>query len=522
MKEKGKIITKTLISGFLILISLYLLQRLLIPKHATEIVEGAMIAEYYQEEKDHDVIFIGDCEVYENFSPQILWDEYGINSYIRGSAQQLIWQSYYILEDTLRYEIPRVVIFNVQSMQFDRPDKEAYNRMTIDGMEWSPAKIGAIKVSMAEKERYLDYVFPILRYHSRWSEVTSEDVEYLFDTPKVTHNGYYMRVDTRAAEDVPTGKPLADYNFGDVDYEYLNKLTKLCKINNIELILVKAPSLYPYWYEQWEKQIEEYAEDNGLRYINFLEQADKIGLDFNKDTYDGGLHMNLSGAEKITRYLGKVLTEETELPDRRNEEGLAAIWEEKRKEYIADQEEQYKAIQDVDNEVQEEQLVIREDTTKRVEDNGTVAETEQTGEAAEKKVNYRGYAFIYHDVVIEIDALADPILKQLGEANAYFEAASCAFNGLDKMYTYSSFELDTYPADDGDHVSMVLFKDDSIATTEGVSIGDSAEKIAEIYGEDSEKENGMIVYQKDGMKLCFIVEDGSVASIEYQTTVLDE
>ncbi len=520
VKKKGEMIVKTLISGFLIISSLYLLQGLLMPKYAAEIVEGAMIAEYYQEEKDHDVIFIGDCEVYENFSPQVLWDDYGINSYIRGSAQQLIWQSYYILEDTLRYEIPRVVIFNVQSMQFDRPDKEAYNRMTIDGMEWSPAKIGAIQASMTEKESCLDYLFPILRYHSRWNEVTSEDVEYLFDTPKVTHNGYYMRVDTRAAEDVPAGKPLADYSFGEVDYEYLNKITKLCKMNNIELVLIKAPSLYPYWYDQWEEQIEEYAQDNGLLYINFLEQADKIGLDFNKDTYDGGLHMNLSGAEKITKYLGGVLMEETELQDRRNEEGLAAAWEEKRKGYIADREEQYKAFQDADNEGMGEQASVQAAAMEKAED--TETEMEQAGEAAPKKVNYKGYAFIYHDVVIEIDALADPILKQLGEANAYFEAASCAFNGLDKMYTYSSFELDTYPVDDEDHVSMILFKDDSIATAEGVSIGDPVEKIAEIYGEDSEKENGMIVYQKDGMKLCFIVEDGSVASIEYQTTVLDE
>ena len=287
MKARRKIIAKVFISGLVIFISLYFLQKLLIPKYATEIVEGAMIAEYYQEEKDHDVIFIGDCEVYENFSPQVLWDDFGINSYIRGSAQQLIWQSYYILEDTLRHETPKVVIFNVQSMQFDRPDKEAYNRMTIDGMEWSLAKTGAIKASMTEKESYLDYIFPILRYHSRWNEITHEDWEYLFDTPGVSHNGYYMRVDTRAAENVPEGKPLADYRFGDVDYEYLDRLTKLCKVNNIELILIKAPSLYPYWYKQWEEQIEKYAEENGLLYINFLELTEETGLNFDTDTYDG-------------------------------------------------------------------------------------------------------------------------------------------------------------------------------------------------------------------------------------------
>ena len=138
--------------------------------------EGALIGEYYDNAGGNDVIFIGDCEVYENFSPITLWEEYGITSYIRGSAQQLIWQSYYLLEETLKYETPDVVIFNVLSMQYNEPQKEAYNRMTIEGMKWSLSKVNAIKASMTEDEKFLDYVFPILRYHSRWSELQSEDV----------------------------------------------------------------------------------------------------------------------------------------------------------------------------------------------------------------------------------------------------------------------------------------------------------------------------------------------------------
>ena len=42
---------------------LWLLQMLLMPKYMNDVREGALIAEYYAEEKDHDVIFIGDCEV---------------------------------------------------------------------------------------------------------------------------------------------------------------------------------------------------------------------------------------------------------------------------------------------------------------------------------------------------------------------------------------------------------------------------------------------------------------------------
>ena len=52
-----------LISVVIIVLALYFLQRLLMPKYMTDVVEGAMVAEYYDEEKDHDVIFIGDCEL---------------------------------------------------------------------------------------------------------------------------------------------------------------------------------------------------------------------------------------------------------------------------------------------------------------------------------------------------------------------------------------------------------------------------------------------------------------------------
>lgn len=341
---KKKAILKYVITAIVICVSLFFLQKLLQPKYMSDVVEGRLIAEYYDEEKDHDVVFVGDCEVYENFSPKVLWEEYGINSYIRGSAQQLIWQSYYLLEDTLRYEKPDVVIFNILSMMYDEPQKEAYNRMTIDGMKWSMSKVKSIQASMTEREEFLDYVFPILRYHSRWNELGTEDITYMFDTPKVAFNGYYMRVDIKPAENIPEGKILADYQFGENSYYYLDKMVELCEKEGVELIFVKAPSLYPYWYPEWEEQIEEYAAEHGIRYINFLENVEETGVDFTVDTYDAGLHMNLSGAEKITRYLGGVLSAEVGLEDRRGEKELQKIWEPKIKAYeeeIVRQKEKY-------------------------------------------------------------------------------------------------------------------------------------------------------------------------------------
>ena len=110
--------------------AIWLLGKVLEPKYMTGVLEGAMTREYYGEQNAHDVIFVGDCEVYENFSPVTMWEEKGITSYIRGSAQQLIWQSYYLLEEAFERDSPKIVVYNVQSTKYDTPQSEAYNRMT--------------------------------------------------------------------------------------------------------------------------------------------------------------------------------------------------------------------------------------------------------------------------------------------------------------------------------------------------------------------------------------------------------
>ena len=66
-----------------------------------------------------------------------------------------------------------------------------------------------------KEETFISYLFPILRYHSRWNELTADDFKYFFDSPQISYNGYYIRVDSLAAENVPEGRRLLDYSFGD-------------------------------------------------------------------------------------------------------------------------------------------------------------------------------------------------------------------------------------------------------------------------------------------------------------------
>ena len=385
---KIKTIIKVVCSIAFAIVLFFGLQRLVEPKYAEDILEGNFTAEYYEETTEHDVLFVGDCEVYENFDPMYLWKNYGITSYIRGNAQQLAWQSYYMLEDTLKYETPKVVIYNVQSLGYAEPQKEEYNRMTLDGMKWSKTKYDAIKASMCKDENMLDYVFPLLRYHQRCLELSKSDFTYFWNNRKVAHNGYYMRVDVLPASESDVADPTwllgdtakdknteeeiedpwsdieeseediedpwsdieeseddtedtcesnsdeeknedDDQKFGSYPIEYLEKMRVLCEEKGIQLILIKAPSLAPEWYASQNAQVVEYAEKHNLPYINFYELLDETGIDYETDTYDGGLHMNLSGAGKLSDYLGNVLTNEYGIEDYRNDTAISDVYKEK-------------------------------------------------------------------------------------------------------------------------------------------------------------------------------------------------
>ena len=324
---------KILVILILTAIVFYLTNKLLMPKYMDNLVEGSMISQYYDEEKNHEVIFIGDCEVYANFSPMVIYEETGITSYVRGSSQQLIWQSYYILEETLKYEKPKVVVFNVNAMRYDKPVSEAYNRLTLDYMKWSKQKYEMIKASMTDEENIASYIFPILRYHSRFDQLTKEDFEYLFKEKKNTYNGFLINKNVKPVESLPTKRRLSNYQFSDITYSYLDKMTALCKENGIELVLIKAPSVYPFWYDEYDAQIEDYANRNGLKFINFLDNVEEIGIDYTQDTYDSGLHLNLYGATKLSKYFARILQEDFDLTDYRNDEVVNSIYQERLNEY---------------------------------------------------------------------------------------------------------------------------------------------------------------------------------------------
>ena len=320
----------------LIIVFLFLfifINELFAQKYVTNFPEGSMIDDYYEDPENHEVIILGDCEVYANFTPMVMYKNEGITAYVRGNSHQLIWQSYGLLKETLKYEIPKVVVLNVASLKVSEPEKEPYNRLLLDKMKWSKEKIEIIKSSMTEDESFISYIFPIIRYHSRYNELTLDDLKYMFNHKVVTYNGYLINKEIKGVSTLPTKKRLGSYTFKDNVIDYLDKIRELCQENNIKLVLIKAPSLYPYWYTEYDNQVRDYANKYDLDYYNFLDNIEEIGIDYSHDTYDGGLHLNLYGATKLSTYFGSILKDKYDLTDYRLDNEISAIYNQKLYEY---------------------------------------------------------------------------------------------------------------------------------------------------------------------------------------------
>ena len=59
--------------------------------------------------------------------------------------------------------------------------------------------------------------------------------------------------------------------------------------------------------------MEQFSEQNNVRYINGYAIMDEIGIDCNTDFSDDA-HLNRSGAKKYADYLGRIIVENYDFP----------------------------------------------------------------------------------------------------------------------------------------------------------------------------------------------------------------
>lgn len=106
--------------------------------------------------------------------------------------------------------------------------------------------------------------------------------------------------------------------------------------------------------------------------------------------------------------------------------------------------------------------------------------------------------------------------SSLTEEAVYSEIESCAFEGMDKIYTYADFEITTSDINEKEAIYSVYFLTDNISTTEGIKITDEKNQMLEKYGNPDSNLDNQYVYSKDQTELYFIIENDIITSIEYK------
>lgn len=136
-------------------------------------------------------------------------------------------------------------------------------------------------------------------------------------------------------------------------------------------------------------------------------------------------------------------------------------------------------------------------------ESGTAASTEAATE--KKEAADDTYYFQKDDVKISMGAPADDVIAQLGAYKETYEAPSCAFDGMDVIYTYPGYEVLSYKKDGSAIISGVVLRDDTYGTVEGVYIGSDRKTVEGAYGKTDESSNSLKV-SKGNCDLLIIFE----------------
>lgn len=258
-----------------------------------------------------DVLVIGDSESYTSMSPMDLWSQTGITSFNCGQPGQRIQETCFLLKEALKTQSPKLVILETNAMFRD------------------PGFLENVSMSIIEPIRYY---FPVFRYHNLWKQIFDGKKDkgrsvfkgFEIRDKVVPYEGsdQYMK-ETKDVQEIP----------GFVR-RYMEDIKKMCEEKNIALLLMSAPSPHNYNYKK-HNAIENYAKENELPYIDLNMKTKEIGIDWKTDSYDKGDHLNLHGAQKVTAYMGKYLTENYSMPDHRGEDGYQE-WDNLSGQYYAE------------------------------------------------------------------------------------------------------------------------------------------------------------------------------------------
>lgn len=296
--------------------------------------------EFFDEAETYDVLFLGSSHMLDGVIPLELWDDYGITSYNMGNKSLSIPTSYWIMMNSFDYMTPKVVVIDGYLLGAKtKINQDNYSSVhnSLDVFPLSRTKVEAVKdllndpvadeliasgdMKVREGRDPMGLLWDFSVYHNRWNSLTKNDLFPEYDSLKGANlkTGVYSHELSNIDE---------TWEGDSVAVEYLEKIAEECEARDIEVVYIYIPGRDGS--QDKANRIEAEAEKMGVKAIDFY---DVEVTNSHVDYADESGHMNISGAKKITRYLGEFLTQYYDLLDHRAEENYSK-WDDDFEEYL--------------------------------------------------------------------------------------------------------------------------------------------------------------------------------------------
>ena len=124
------------------------------------------------------------------------------------------------------------------------------------------------------------------------------------------------------------------------------------------------------------------------------------------------------------------------------------------------------------------------------------------------------YVFIYNGVTVTVKTPLD-LSKFNDDDYDYYEVPSCAGQGMATLYEFKggSVKIETHTGSTA--IARIALCDDTVATAEGVYIGQTVDDVKAAYGEPTEIAGSNYDYVKGSSRLRFLFENDKVTGITY-------
>lgn len=284
------------------------------------------IVNLFKEKTDSmDVLFIGDSNFYRGVVPTEIWKKAGITSYVIGTPAQTIWQSYYLLKEALLYQKPKVVIYEVEQLYKKKTIKQDRLMHSIDGMKADSVRMEAVVDPVNGFSHNYIFAMQLDTIYKTFSKLKSISRPKEPVQPKY-YKGYVLNLKVVPfqgdADFMNTNPSTLELDMDNM--HYFETLITLCKDNGITLVLAKSPDAAEWSYEK-RRQLNAFASHYGLTFYDAHTDMKNETIDWAKDTYDGGDHLNVFGALKYSRELAVYLNDNFQFTRTEHEEVIKSF-----------------------------------------------------------------------------------------------------------------------------------------------------------------------------------------------------